>query len=239
MKSQFTARTSHELRTPLSALIVFTDLALRGAYGPLNDKLETALEHVITSARHLKTIINDILDLSKIEAGEFEIDEECVDVGTLVKAAEAVCHEASEEKGLECSIELAPDMPAHILGDESRLTQILLNLVGNAIKFTQEGSVEIYIGPHSEDQWCFMVRDTGPGIPEDQFEAIFHAYRQLNGENQTEGTGLGLAITRHLVIKMGGEISVRSELGKGSTFEVVLPLEIRLPDSKELINETV
>ncbi len=236
-KSQFTARTSHELRTPLSAMIVFTDLALRGAYGPLNGKLEDALQHVISSARHLKTIINDILDLSKIEAGELEICEECVEVRSLMVTAESVCNEANEGKGIDCKVWLAPDMPTHIVGDESRLIQILLNLMGNAIKFTEKGEVELRIEPMSEDRWRFFVRDSGPGIPEDQFEAIFQAYRQLDGpgrEARAKGTGLGLAITRHLVKKMGGEINVRSVLGKGSTFEVILPLRRALPESEEL-----
>jgi signal transduction histidine kinase len=237
MKSQFTARTSHELRTPLSAMIVFTDLALRGAYGPLNGKLENALEHVINSARHLKNIINDILDLSKIEAGELEICEECVEVRSLIVTAEAVCYEASEEKGLECKVSLAPDMPSHVVGDESRLSQILLNLIGNAVKFTKEGEVEVRIERIGDDRWRFLVTDSGPGIPEDQFEAIFQAYRQLDGpgrEARAKGTGLGLAITRHLVTKMGGEINVRSKLGRGSTFEVLLPLIETSPNPEEL-----
>lgn len=237
MKSQFTARTSHELRTPLSAMIVFTDLALRGAYGPLNEKLENALEHVINSARHLKNIINDILDLSKIEAGELEICEECIEVRSLLVMAEAVCMEANQEKGLECKVELAPDMPSHIIGDEGRLSQIMLNLIGNAVKFTKKGSVDVRIERSGEEHWRFTVRDTGSGIPEDQFGAIFQAYRQLDGpghEARAKGTGLGLAITRHLVTMMGGEIKVRSELGKGSTFEVVLPLVPATPEKAEL-----
>lgn len=237
MKSQFTARTSHELRTPLSAMIVFTDLALRGAYGPLNGKLENALEHVINSARHLKNIINDILDLSKIEAGELKICEECVEVRSLIVTAEALCLEASEEKALECRVSLAPDMPSHVIGDEGRLTQILLNLIGNAVKFTKEGEVEVRIERIGDDRWRFLITDSGPGIPEDQFEAIFQAYRQLDGpgrEARAKGTGLGLAITRHLVTKMGGEINVRSELGRGSIFEVLLPLIATSPEPEEI-----
>ncbi len=237
MKSQFTARTSHELRTPLSAMIVFTDLALRGAYGPLNDKLQNALEHVINSARHLKGIINDILDLSKIEAGELEICEECVEMRSLLLTVESVCLEASEEKGLECSVELGTDMPTHIIGDEGRLTQIMLNLIGNAVKFTKEGKVDVRIERNGAEQWRIIVRDSGPGIPEDQFEAIFQAYRQLDGpgrEARAKGTGLGLAITRHLVREMGGTINVRSELGRGSTFEVELPLTPTVPESNSI-----
>jgi len=233
MKSQFTARTSHELRTPLSAMIVFTDLALREAYGPLNAKLRNALEHVITSARHLKNIINDILDLSKIEAGELEICEECVELRSLLITSEGVCLDAHQENGLECSVVLAADMPSHIMGDESRLTQILLNLIGNAVKFTEEGEVEVRMERNGQDSWRILVRDTGPGIPEDQFENIFQAYRQLDGagrQARAKGTGLGLAITRHLVKMMGGEIHVRSELGSGTTFEVLLPLIEATPE---------
>jgi signal transduction histidine kinase len=234
MKSQFTARTSHELRTPLSAMIVFTDLALRGAYGPLNEKLENALEHVINSARHLKTIINDILDLSKIEAGELEICEEPVEVHSLVMSVESVCLEAQREKGLTCTVDLCPDMPAYILGDEARIKQILLNLVGNAVKFTSEGQVKVLIECSGTDRWRLVVQDSGPGIPEDQFEAVFQAYRQLDGpgrEARAKGTGLGLAITRHLVHMMGGELHLRSELGQGSTFEVLLPLTETTPEA--------
>jgi signal transduction histidine kinase len=233
MKSQFTARTSHELRTPLSAMIVFTDLALRGAYGPLNERLENALEHVINSARHLKTIINDILDLSKIEAGELEICEEAVELRSLVMAAESVCLEAKREKDLDCEVHLSPEMPAYILGDEGRIKQILLNLVGNAVKFTSEGEIKVLMECSSADRWLLLVQDSGPGIPEDQFEAVFQAYRQLDGpgrEARAKGTGLGLAITRHLVHMMGGEINLRSELGQGSTFEVLLPLIETTPE---------
>jgi signal transduction histidine kinase len=227
MKSQFTARTSHELRTPLSAMIVFTDLALRGAYGPLNGKLETALEHVINSARHLKNIINDILDLSKIEAGELKICEECVEVRSLIVTAEALCLEASEEKALECRVSLAPDMPSHVIGDEGRLTQILLNLIGNAVKFTEEGEVEVRIERIGDDRWRFLITDSGSGIPEDQLDGP-------GREARAKGTGLGLAITRHLVTKMGGEINVRSELGRGSIFEVLLPLIATSPEPEEI-----
>jgi signal transduction histidine kinase len=237
MKSQFTARTSHELRTPLSAMIVFTDLALREAYGPLNEKLRNALEHVINSARHLKNIINDILDLSKIEAGELAICEGCVEVQSLLHTAEGACIEAKENKALECTVWLAPEMPAYIVGDESRLTQILLNLIGNAVKFTQEGEVEVRIEPSGQERWRILVRDTGPGIPEDQFDTIFQAYRQLDGPGRAariKGTGLGLAITRHLVVMMGGEIHLRSELGRGTTFEVLLPLIETTRDADEV-----
>jgi signal transduction histidine kinase len=229
MKTQFTARTSHELRTPLSAIIVFTDLALRDAYGPLNDKLQNALEHVLNSARHLKGVISDILDISKIEAGELEIIEAPFKVMALIESLQSSCEVMAEEKGLEYQIHLDPDLPERVIGDEGRLAQVLMNLSGNAVKFTEEGKVDVGIHLTGDEHWGFSVSDMGPGIPEDQFESIFKAYRQLDSSFQkgkNEGTGLGLAITKHIVEQMGGRIHMESRLGKGTTFEVFLPLKV-------------
>jgi signal transduction histidine kinase len=234
MKSQFTARTSHELRTPLSAIIVFSDLALRDAYGPLNEKLRNALEHVSNSARHLKTVINDILDLSKIEAGGLEIFDEPFELMDLVHTVESSCLQIAEENNISSSIRVSPKMPERLSGDIDRLAQILLNLTGNAIKFTEEGEVEVRIEPHGTSKWRMIVRDTGPGIPEDQFATIFKAYRQLDrtaSPSKVKGTGLGLAIASSLVQMMGGDIEVESELGVGTTFTVTLPL--RLPETSD------
>jgi signal transduction histidine kinase len=229
MKSQFTARTSHELRTPLSSIIAFTDLALRESYGPLAPKLRDALTYVFNSSRHLKDIINDLLDLSKIEAGQLQMVDEVVSVPKLVESVVGIAAPIAAEKGLKWSISVSPDMPHEFWGDSSRLEQILLNLTGNAMKFTEKGSVSMSIDRTGSDRWRVEVRDTGVGIPEDQFEAIFEAYRQLNGTaspSKVKGTGLGLAITRHLVRLMGGTIRLESTLGKGSAFTVELPLKL-------------
>jgi len=209
MKSQFTARTSHELRTPLSAIIVFSDLALRDAYGPLNEKLRNALTHVSNSARHLKRVINDILDLSKIEAGGLEIFDEPYKLMDLVETVESSCQQLAEEKSISSSIWVSPKMPGQLSGDIDRLAQVLLNLTGNAIKFTEEGEVEVRIEPQGTSKWRMIVRDTGPGIPEDQFATIFKAYRQLDrtaSPSKVKGTGLGLAIASNLVQMMGGDM---------------------------------
>jgi len=227
MKSQFTARTSHELRTPLSSIIAFTDLALRDSYGPLPTKLRDALTYVFNSSRHLKAVINDLLDLSKIEAGQLQMSDEVVALPKLVESVVGIAAPVSAEKGLRWSIAVSPEMPHEFRGDHSRLEQILLNLTGNALKYTEKGSVSVSIDRMAGDRWRVEVRDTGVGIPEDQFESIFEAYRQLNGTaspSKVKGTGLGLAITRHLVRLMGGTIRVESTLGKGSTFTVELPL---------------
>jgi signal transduction histidine kinase len=227
LKSQFTARTSHELRTPLSAIIVFTDLALRKAYGPLTPKQEDSLRRVLQSAKRLQALIEDILDLSKIEAGELEIAEESFVVSDVVEALCTTLETAARQKMLGFSVSVSPNMPQQILGDVKRVTQILLNLTDNAIKFTDEGEVSVLIEPVNGTQWRMAVQDTGRGIREEDAQVIFDEFRQADsaaGDTKAQGAGLGLSITRHLVQMMGGEISLQSEIGKGSTFEVILPL---------------
>jgi signal transduction histidine kinase len=226
-KSQFTARTSHELRTPLSAIIVFADLALREAYGPLNEKMRNAMQHIVNSARHLKRIINDLLDLSKIEAGEFEVSSEPYAIREIVDVIECTCMPIAQEKGIEMSIDLGAAMPPNLTGDSERVSQIAVNLVGNAVKFTDEGQVSVCIEPIDEITWHIVVSDSGPGIPEDQQEKVFEAFRSLDksgSKSVAASTGLGLAIARNLAQLMGGTILLESELGVGSTFEVRLPL---------------
>jgi signal transduction histidine kinase len=228
-KSQFTARTSHELRTPLSSMIAFTDLALRGAYGPLNDRLRNALEHIYNGARHLKVIINDILDLGKIEAGELEIHNVEFKVSGLVSSVETSVRSIIDEKGLDFSITISPELPETLVGDEGRIIQILTNLTSNAVKFTDQGSVTVKIGLYDRAHWSIEVEDTGPGIPDDQLDAVFQAYRQVqrtNGAKKVKGTGLGLAITRNLAELMGGKLELESIIGEGSSFLVILPLVV-------------
>lgn len=232
-KSQFTARTSHELRTPLSSMIAFTDLALRGVYGPINDRLENALEHIYHGARHLKTIIDDILDLGKIEAGELEIHQSEFEIEKVASTVTASVQSIVEEKELNFYVAVSPDLPEVVIGDEGRINQILMNLTSNAVKFTDEGSISIRIGPYSQEYWAIEVEDTGPGIPEDQSEAVFQAYRQIqrtDGAKKVKGTGLGLAITRNLAELMGGWLEFTSTVGKGSRFTVVLPLNVPQDD---------
>jgi signal transduction histidine kinase len=224
-KSQFTARTSHELRTPLSAIIVFADLALREA------------QHIVNSARHLKRIINDLLDLSKIEAGDFEVEKEPFTIKEVVDVIESSCLPIAHDKGLEWSITIDTSMPPTLVGDPERVTQIAVNLAGNAVKFTEEGHVQVTIEPVEVGTWHLVVSDSGPGIPEDQHEKVFEAFRSLDksgSKSVAASTGLGLAISRNLAEMMGGEIKLHSELGIGSTFEVCLPMIV--PDKdKEAI----
>ena len=237
-KSQFTARTSHELRTPLSAIIVFADLMLREAYGPLNEKMQNAQQHIVNSARHLKRIINDLLDLSKIEAGEFEIVQAPYSIKEVVDVIESTCLPIAIEKGIDWSIIIDKSMPATLNGDSERITQISVNLAGNAVKFTDEGQVQVVIEPIDGDTWHIVVSDTGPGIPEDQHEKVFEAFRSLDksgSKSVASSTGLGLAIARNLAEMMGGKIMLQSELGVGSTFEVCLPIIIAEKETEPIV----
>ncbi|MBN1310763.1 MAG: hypothetical protein JXB30_05025 [Anaerolineae bacterium] len=226
LKSQFLARTSHELRTPLNAIIGYTDLTLRRVYGSLTAMQEDGLKRVLGNAKRLQSLINDILDLSKIEAGEMELIASPFNVKALVDAVDVAVGEAARKKGLEFSVSLAPDMPEKLIGDEIRTAQVLLNIADNAVKFTVDGQVDILIGLVDDEHWHMEVRDTGRGIAEENYERIFDEFRQLStpGGTRTAGSGLGLSVARHLVHKMGGEIRIDSEIGRGSTFDVILPL---------------
>jgi signal transduction histidine kinase len=214
-------------------MISFTDLALRNAYGPINARLRNALEHIYNGTLHLKGIINDILDLGKIESGELEIHRSEFEIDALVSTVEASIQSIVEEKALDFSFWISPEMPRILLGDEGRINQILMNLTSNAVKFTDEGSVNVKLAPCGEGYWSIEVKDTGPGIPEDQYEAVFQAYRQVqrtNGAKKVKGTGLGLAITRNLAELMGGRLEFESAINEGTTFLVILPLSI--PDEE-------
>jgi signal transduction histidine kinase len=224
MKSQFTARTSHELKTPLSSIIVFTDLALREAYGPLDEKLRGALEFIVGSARKLRTIISNILDLSKIEAGELTLDSCPIELRKMVKESVSKLVERVEKKNLNLHVEISEKMPNQIVGDEDRIKQIITNLVKNAINFTEFGTVEVDIDTYDNKRWQITVKDTGSGIPYEYQKHIFEPYYKFEPvPGSMKSTGLGLAITNHLVELMSGKIFVRSSLGKGTTFTVILP----------------
>lgn len=229
LKSQFTARTSHELRTPLSAIIALADLASRGTYGPLTEEMENSLTLILQSARRLNSLIDDILDLSRMEAGELKIVKEKFDVHVLRDTVDSTLKENALKKGLGFKFTIPVDMPRYIVGDEKRISQILINLTDNAIKFTEDGSVKVGLRTHGDKEWVISVMDTGRGIPEDKFESIFDEFRQLDNitiDAEKRGTGLGLAITFELVQMMGGRINLQSEIGQGSLFEVFLPLNV-------------
>ncbi|EHQ51984.1 multi-sensor hybrid histidine kinase [Ectothiorhodospira sp. PHS-1] len=226
-KSEFLARMSHEIRTPMNAILGLSELVLLNQPAGQSRDFMHIIEH---SARHLLTIINDILDLSKIEAGRMELVEADFDLHQVLAEVIETLRVPAEDKGLALTLELAPDLPRYLKGDAHRLTQVLINLIGNAVKFTQQGSVRLQthcLGkPDQRLRLAFEVIDTGEGIPPERHREIFQAFTQVDGSagRRHGGTGLGLTITRQLVEKMGGEITVSSRSGEGSTFRFTVAM---------------
>jgi len=223
LKSAFLATMSHELRTPLNSIIGFTGILNQGLAGPLNDEQKKQLGMVQNSAQHLLELINDVLDISKIEAGQLEIVRDPFDLrGSLDKVVHLVSPMA-EKKGLPIYLQIT-DIIDKFTGDQRRIEQILINLLNNAIKFTEMGEIRVSCSLH-DSKLILSVSDTGIGIKPEDIETIFKPFRQIDTglSRKYEGTGLGLSITRKLVAMMGGEIHVKSKEGVGSTFSVILP----------------
>ena len=223
-KSRFLANVSHELRTPMTAILGFTDALLAGVDGPLNAEQEASLGWVQRGGQDLLGLINEILDLSKIESGKLTIDAQPFDPRELVEAVVAQHRSLAAQKGIRLGWSDA-GAPAEVVLDRQRVRQILVNLVGNALKFTEAGQVDIETGRAAGGGLLVTVRDTGPGIAPEQQELIFEEFHQAEGAGQ--GSGLGLAISRRLARAMGGDVDLESEPGRGSTFSLVLPLDCR------------
>jgi signal transduction histidine kinase len=225
-KSQFFANMSHELRTPLNAVLGYTELIVDGLYGDIPDKAKEVLDRVQVNGRHLLGLINDVLDLSKLEAGQLKLSLEDYSMKSVVDSVVATTGSLAQSKGLGLKATVTDNLPPG-LGDERRLTQVLLNLVGNAIKFTDTGEVEIRASA-SNGSFSVAVRDTGPGIaPQDQ-RRIFEDFQQVDNSSTRYkgGTGLGLAISRRFVEMHGGSLTVESALGTGSTFHLSIPVRV-------------
>jgi GAF domain-containing protein/anti-sigma regulatory factor (Ser/Thr protein kinase) len=223
-KSQFLANMSHELRTPLNSVLGFTEMLADGLYGELPDKARTTLGRVQANGRHLLDLINDVLDLSKIEAGQLTLAMQDYSIGQIVKTVASATEPLARAKGLKLSTTIADGLPVGH-GDERRLTQVLLNLASNAVKFTDKGSIEIAARARN-GAFELMVRDTGPGIAQEHQQRIFEEFQQVD-ESSTRrkgGTGLGLTISKRIVEMHGGTISVDSAPGSGSTFTVDIPI---------------
>ncbi|MGE5268520.1 MAG: GAF domain-containing protein [Thiohalocapsa sp.] len=225
-KSQFLANMSHELRTPLNAILGYTELLADGLYGELTPRAAGVLERVQNNGKHLLALINDVLDLAKIEAGQLSLTFEDYALPDVVQSVVSATESLASGKGLKLTADIMPGLPpGH--GDARRLAQVLLNLTGNAIKFTDAG--EVAIGAAAEDgHFLLTVRDTGPGIAAEDQAKIFEEFQQVDNSNTRKkgGTGLGLAISKRMVEMQGGTISVESELGKGATFRVSLPIRV-------------
>jgi signal transduction histidine kinase/putative methionine-R-sulfoxide reductase with GAF domain len=226
LKSAFLASMSHELRTPLNSIIGFTGIILQGLAGPLNPEQEKQLNMVRDSSRHLLNLINDVLDISKIEAGQLEIVPEPLDVKEAVVKVVRTMTPLAEKKGLELVAEVSPAVGQNT-SDRRRVEQILINLVNNAIKFTDQGEVRVEC-QISGDWVVTRVVDTGIGIKHDDMDKLFEAFRQIDTgvARRHEGTGLGLSICRRLTEMLGGEIWAESEWGMGSTFAFTLPIRM-------------
>ncbi|MBI3134653.1 MAG: response regulator [Bacteroidetes bacterium] len=227
-KSEFLANMSHELRTPLNSLLILSkDLSENKKKTLDADQVESA-EIIYKSGHELLVLINEVLDLSKIEAGKMVINAERITLRNFIENLSRDFRHQADQKGLKLTIDIDPELPESIRSDAQRLNQILKNLVSNAIKFTEKGSVAIRVGRYTEKKLVIAVSDTGIGIPEDKQMAIFEAFQQADGGTSRKygGTGLGLSISRELAKLLGAEISVKSEPNKGSVFSVVLPFEI-------------
>jgi signal transduction histidine kinase len=225
-KDRFFANMSHELRTPLNGMLGFSELLVDGLYGTLPDKALEVLERIQKDGKHLLGLINDVLDISKIDAGQLTLSLNDYSLQGVVESVVASTGSLAQGKGIEIRTVVAPNLPiGH--GDERRLTQVLLNMVGNAIKFTDKGHVEIRAGASAE-HFMLAVEDTGPGIPPEDQARIFDEFQQVDNSitKQKGGTGLGLSISRRLINAHGGHIDVHSRLGAGSTFNIVFPIRV-------------
>lgn len=237
LKSEFLSTMSHELRTPLNAIQGFTGIILEGMGGVVDSEAEDMLKRIESNSHRLLGLINEVLDLAKIEAGRMELVSVPVSPLTLVNSWKSQMAVLAEKKNLTFDVKVDPSLPTTLYCDPDRVTQIAVNLLSNAFKFTSTGSVSLGMQLQNS-QWIIQVKDTGIGIPPHAINYIFDEFRQVDGSSRRiyGGSGLGLAIVRNLCRMMGGTIRVNSELGKGSVFTATFPL-VTQPQNKSIAFE--
>jgi signal transduction histidine kinase/CheY-like chemotaxis protein len=232
-KNRFLANVSHEIRTPLNGILGFLTLLEKSG---INEEQKGLVNIIQRSGTHLNGLIEDLLDISKIEVGQLSIVRKKFKLADVAKYIKKLYEVKAKEKGLDFSLILSDTLPTTIIGDRTRLQQILINLLDNAFKFTHEGSVSLEIATNSRRgknvNLNFKVGDTGIGIAEEDLDNVFESFVQLNSSTTYGGTGLGLSITKHIIEFLKGRISVKSELGKGTTFSLSLPYELELTKEK-------
>jgi signal transduction histidine kinase len=233
LKSEFLSTMSHELRTPLNAIVGYAGIMLEGIGGEIDTEARSMIENINESSEHLLKLINDILDISKIEAGRLEIVSENFAVRPLVETVTNNLRVLAEQKNLVFDVDVDENVPMLLVGDKERLSQIMINLLSNAFKFTDKGVVGLYM-VWQDNALLMRVRDTGIGIPPHALQYIFDEFRQVDGSYSRtyQGTGLGLAIVKKLAEAMGGTVAVESRVDEGSVFTVNLPLKLALQTSK-------
>jgi signal transduction histidine kinase len=228
LKSTFVAIVSHELRTPLNAILGYSEMFKEAVYGPMNEKQVNMADRIMKNTERLLGLINDLLDQAQMEAGKLTIQTAPMRPADLLEALHGLMDKTAADKKLRLTSEIDPNLPEVLNGDAARLQQILVNLINNAIKFTEQGSIRVRLFRHHENKWGIVVSDSGGGIPESEIPHIFDTFRQADGAvtRVHRGFGLGLSIVKQLVNMMNGEIEVESKLGEGSTFMITLPLVI-------------
>jgi signal transduction histidine kinase len=226
MKSAFLSMASHEIRTPLNAVLGYSDMLQEDVYGQLNAEQRKTIERIMANAKRMLALVNNLLDQAQIEAGRISMHIAPFELENLIEDLKLVTAVLAETKGLKLVYEVEKDVPNQMSSDAQRLHQIILNLIGNAIKFTKQGMVGVRVYLQDSLHWAIAVSDTGPGIHPEAQTYIFEAFRQVDDPSTREnmGSGLGLSIVKQLTNLLGGEVKLQSEVGQGSTFTITLPI---------------
>ena len=229
LRSELLSKVSHDLRTPLGAILGYAELIELGTYGSVSKQQKEKLDLIIDSTKELSSLVNDLLDMSRIEGKGIKLDISPINLEKFVSEIRESLEFSAQKEDILLTCKVDPALPEFIQNDSLRLSQVLVNLVDNAIKYTDKGNVNILFSKKDTDQMMLQVQDTGIGIPVAEQEHIFESFRQGNYGEPTarKGVGLGLSIVKELVALMGGEINVKSQVGKGTTFSVILPITIQ------------